>query len=465
MKKIRILMILTLLMLALASCGKSGSELNEPDDDIGEELEEPEKKEKKTKKQKKEKENDPEEPKEESEGGHVEVNYSAMYKPVFDEVLGVIEYGYNMDKEYDYVSGGLSEKVMYNDDEDLMETIGYYIEDISGDGVPELLIGCDEDYYGDGESKSFIYSAFTLDDDDIINTFSGAARSSYNYLGDGHFYYFGSGGASITIFGENHISEDGWEVIWDDFYFTDEKDDGTVGKFYNTTGVFDIDEAEELQISDRQFLRKMDDYEERCEMIPWEPVGGYLNSISRIKRKANSETGLTEKDAAKIADNIGGTVCALECHDYDGNGTNEAFVVIGEDDEYGGYYPDAVWFIADDGTTKVMRTDFDDMSMYSDESGYYVYNPSENVGFFSAECGGYGSGWLNFIFGVKDGRPYEPDLSMNTEGFYIDQYDEFYTLTDNFDDGHKYMITELEYDRKTGQFRKGRVTEENWGDW
>ena len=54
---------------------------------------------------------------------------------------------------------------------------------------------------------------------------------------------------------------------------------------------------------------------------------------------------------------------------------------------------------------------------------------------------------------------------MNTEGFYQDIPGEFYTLTDNFDNGHAYLKTELIYDTKTGQFTKGEIVEEaNWAD-
>ena len=85
-------------------------------------------------------------------------------------------------------------------------------------------------------------------------------------------------------------------------------------------------------------------------------------------------------------------------------------------------------------------------------------------GFFYGDCGGYGSGWTTFIFSVKDGKPYELDVSMNTEGFYQDKDKpgEFYTLTDNFDNGHAYLRTELIYDSKTGQFAKGKITEEEF---
>ncbi len=177
----------------------------------------------------------------------------------------------------------------------------------------------------------------------------------------------------------------------------------------------------------------------------------------------DSEVSLTEDDAYEIAKTVAnGKVCALEYHDYDGDGRNEAFAAIGEDDDMGGYMLESVWFIGSDEKGKLMRDDFNGLSMYNNSKGYYVEYVAENKGFFTAECGGYGSGWLNFIFAVKDGEPYELDLSMQIEGFYQDTPGVFHTLTDNYDEGHRYLITELEYDSKTGQFKKGKVTDRDW---
>nr|WP_044915674.1 hypothetical protein [Butyrivibrio sp. WCE2006] len=49
-----------------------------------------------------------------------------------------------------------------------------------------------------------------------------------------------------------------------------------------------------------------------------------------------------------------------------------------------------------------------------------------------------------------------------TEGFYRNEQGRFYTLTDDFTYGHRYLITELIYDSKTGQFKKGKVTDKDW---
>lgn len=183
-----------------------------------------------------------------------------------------------------------------------------------------------------------------------------------------------------------------------------------------------------------------------------------------VSESSDSKGGLSKEDAAEIADNLGGMVCVLERHDYDGDGANEAFVVLGENDEYGGYLPHQIWFISSEGKTEMMRDDFKGLALYTENDNFYMEYPAENKVFFYGDCGGYGSGWTTFLFSVNDGKPYELDISMNTEGFYQDKDKpgEFYTLTDNFDNGHAYLRTELIYNSKTGQFEKGRITEENW---
>ena len=195
-----------------------------------------------------------------------------LYEPVFSEAFEVIDYGYNFDREYEYVSGGFTEKVMYSEGVDLLKDIGYYMEDMSGDGIPELLIGCDEDY-GDEGPQSVIYGIYTLKDDKPVTVVVGSPRSSYQYLGSGHFFYCGSGGAAITLIGENHLKKDGTEVEWDDFYFTDEKEGGEIAVYYNDIGLYDTNGSEEIEMSVDEFSRIMDSYEARCKPIAWKPIG------------------------------------------------------------------------------------------------------------------------------------------------------------------------------------------------
>ncbi len=177
---------------------------------------------------------------------------------------------------------------------------------------------------------------------------------------------------------------------------------------------------------------------------------------------SGKQTGLSKEKANEIADTLGGNVCVLEVRDYDGDGADEAFVVLGKDDELGGYLPDEIWFISSEGRAQIMRDDFRGLSLYTENDDFYMEYADENKVFFYGDCGGYGSGWTTFIFGVNDGKPYELNISMDTEGFYQETPGKFYTLTDNFDDGHDYLVTPLIYDSKTGQFSKDKPTGESW---
>lgn len=206
-------------------------------------------------------------------------DYEVSYAPVLNEVQKVVTSGYDYDKKYKYISDGLMEKCMYPGDGDLSEAVGYVLEDISGDDIPELIIGSDEEY-GDYPKQSYIFSVFSVQNDKPIKVFDGWARSSYRWIGDDHFYYCGSGGAAITLFGKNHLSKDGLEIVWDDFYFSDEKVGGDIGLYHNTTGIFDANESEELNISDDKFWAMMDDYEKQCKLLSWTPIGKYVSKAS-----------------------------------------------------------------------------------------------------------------------------------------------------------------------------------------
>lgn len=223
----------------------------------------------------------------------VATDYEAMYAPVFEEVLEAINDGYDFDKEYKYTGNGLSEKIMYPGEGDLHDTVGYLMKDMNEDGIPELLIGSDEKY-DDIPPRSVIYNLFTIKDDEIVSVFEGWARSCYQMMGDDHFYYVGSGGAAITLFGEDHLSKYGCDLVWDDFYFSDEKEGGEIGLYHNDTGIFDANVSEEMNMSEDEFFAKMDDYEARCVMIPWTPVGNYKSGNSNASDDKTEEPSGTE---------------------------------------------------------------------------------------------------------------------------------------------------------------------------
>ncbi len=234
------------------------------------------KKEKKEKKDKKEKKRVPVSGKLEEDEEDTDISYEDIYEPVLTEAREVINKGYDPDREYEYLSTGLMERVMYPEDDNLSEVIGYYFKDCNGDDIPELLIGEDaEDHSGSNPNEiAYIYSGFTCVDDKPVCFLEGWARNRQHYMGDGRFFNSGSGGAMNSCFGEWHLGDDGAETVWDDFYFTmEDAASGKLALFHNTTGNEEPGESERLKISDDEFWEIEERYTFKCGAIAWTPLG------------------------------------------------------------------------------------------------------------------------------------------------------------------------------------------------
>lgn len=143
-------------------------------------------------------------------------------------------------------------------EDNALDGMGYTIEDLSGDGIPELVVGTLPEYGGQ------INAVYTLVDGQPQLVFEGWHRSSYSYLGDGRFYYYGSGGASETGQGFFRLSKDGTTLNCEEFYFTHaaEEDDSDLRVYYNTTGSWDIAASQESDMSLEMFWELEPSYEE-----------------------------------------------------------------------------------------------------------------------------------------------------------------------------------------------------------
>lgn len=127
---------------------------------------------------------------------------------------------------------------------DAVNTVGYVFRDVNADTIPELFIGT-FDKSGDAHTKNEIYAAYTHDGTNPVLLFSGWARNSYALTEENTFYYYGSGGAANSVFGEYAISEAG-EVVCKNVYFTApiEPDMVEIGYYHSTTGNTDPAQAE-----------------------------------------------------------------------------------------------------------------------------------------------------------------------------------------------------------------------------
>lgn len=171
---------------------------------------------------------------------------------------------------------GVYEAVSGMDSGAALESVGYSITDISGDGVPELLIGSIAENNGGVYLGSQIYAVYTVSGDAPVLSFEGWARSCYRTMGGGKFFYQGSGGAAINIFGVYSISSDGTALVCEDFYYTNEKADdaSVIGMYHNTTGEITADAAEEMDITSDEFSALSDNLGSGVQSIELLPFSG-----------------------------------------------------------------------------------------------------------------------------------------------------------------------------------------------
>lgn len=180
--------------------------------------------------------------------------------------------------------------------------------------------------------------------------------------------------------------------------------------------------------------------------------------LKKIK-KEYTESDLKEKVITESGSNIGSWVY----EDFDGNGTKEAYAVItvNHDSITECDQLEDIYFINDNGEITKMPGDFWGELYYS-KTKEYEYFVCQRKGFFAVDSGNGGSGWQTLLYSVKDGSPYELDISRAIQGF--NERDGIYYTTENEfyeEGGHGYLEVELIYNSSTQQFSKGdRITSE-----
>lgn len=122
--------------------------------------------------------------------------------------------------------------------------MGYLIEDLSGDGIPELAVG---------GLRGMTNALYTLVDGKPELVFEGWYRSSYVYLGDGRFYYYGFNSAAESGQGVFALTKDGIRLECESFLFTGLNSDGDVVVYSNETGSWDIAESEKSDMTAEEF--------------------------------------------------------------------------------------------------------------------------------------------------------------------------------------------------------------------
>ena len=153
-----------------------------------------------------------------------------------------------------------------------------------------------------------------------------------------------------------------------------------------------------------------------------------------------------------------GTVLVWQYADYDKDGTEEAFAAVGKEDDEWLSAVENIVFVSSDGQCKIYdQSDRLVNGLLENSDLGYSYKEAGRQGIFAVDLSGGGSGYITVLYSVKDGKPYELDLSGEIQGFFATESGVFYTTENEFSakSGHSYPEVRLIFDAETGQFKKG----------
>ena len=150
--------------------------------------------------------------------------------------------------------------------------MGYLIEDLSGDGIPELAVG---------GLNGMTNALYTLVDGKPELVFEGWYRSSYVYMGDGYFYYYGSNSASESGQGVFYLTKNGTGLECESFLFTGLNSDGDLEVYRNETGSWNPAESEKSDMTAEDFWA-LDPPGDPLPLTPFSGTDGASANTSRV---------------------------------------------------------------------------------------------------------------------------------------------------------------------------------------
>ena len=235
------------------------------------------------------------------------VNYAALYAPLLDKTYYYLLKQYD-DGENSDVPSGVIEEAMWLEPEELLRGIGYRLMDLNGDGVPELLIGRVADENEDPAQKSLILGGYSLVDGNPEQFLDGWSRNRHAIMQGNRIYNSGSGGAAYSAFGVFHLSEDGKNLVCEDFWFTDDVKDfmdpsydnaPKLLYYHNQIGSWETKDSEELKITDEEFWALSEELETQiipAELTPfaeYEPIHR-IAAAGLLRAEFLEDSGLEE---------------------------------------------------------------------------------------------------------------------------------------------------------------------------
>lgn len=286
---------------------------------------------------------------------------------------------------------------------------------IDQDDNPELLV----DSYAGG--KLYTYKEDT--GCSLVHSWtSGRSNGFCGYTeGTGYFYTFSSSGALSGSMKKQ-------ELVGNSFVLRDciSMDNGT----YQHNGISCT--KSQYNSIEKSYKNSYTDYY-KCSFLEFMSYisGGITPNFNQLKTALESYY----------------SVYAMKATDYNGDGKEEAFVVLGEKNS-SSKTVQGIYYIDSDGYILEARTDFS-VDLFSN-ANYVEY---DGKGFFACDVSGGGSGWVTYLFSVQDSGGYELNLSGSLQSFFKKD-DTCYTTKSVFSAqyGHQYVDVPLNYDKDTQEF-------------
>ena len=286
---------------------------------------------------------------------------------------------------------------------------------IDQDDIPELLM----DSYAGGKLNTYKEDTGCS----LVHSWASARSSGFSGYaeGTGYFYTFSSASAFIGAMGKQ-------ELVGDSVVLRDRisMDNGT----YQHNGVSCT--KSQYNSIEKSYTDSYSDYYKY----------NFLEFMSDI-----SDGRTPDFNQLKTALESYRPVYAMEVTDYDGDGKEEAFVVLGKKNS-SSKTVQGIYYISSDGYISEVRTDFS-VDMFSN-ANYVEY---DGKGFFACDVSGGGSGWVTYLYDVRNGWWNELNLSGSLQSFFKKD-DTCYTTKSVFSAqyGHQYVDVPLNYDKDTQEF-------------
>lgn len=184
-------------------------------------------------------------------------------------------------------------------DEEALRRIGYFIKDISGDGVSELIVGAIEEEDGTYRYGRELYAVYSCEQPQINQLFFSDRHHRYTLLSDGRILVTTVDGVHDFGLGVYRMAPDGSALTCEDYYFVVEADEsarhGDV--YHNTIGQSDVRVSEKMGMTPEDVLalgRKLDGQAQPVPLYPFslyfyepkEPFAPETSLVSVMRREA-----------------------------------------------------------------------------------------------------------------------------------------------------------------------------------